>query len=119
MVVFCSHRKISFPMTVWRHAPPTTRYGKRTYVICLGCGKEFAYSWEEMRIEVAEPAGFGLQQIITRWLYFVCPLAMRALARIVPSQSHLPKPRFASISKRQLGHGRWALTARLESSDRK
>ena len=53
----CSHRRTTFPMTPKR---PTARLG--AYVSCLDCGKEFAYNWNEMRMEekpiaiVADPA---------------------------------------------------------------
>jgi hypothetical protein len=33
-------------------------------VICLDCGKEFSYNWEEMRIVAAEPlADWGIRRI--------------------------------------------------------
>jgi hypothetical protein len=38
-------------------------------VICLDCGKEFAYNWEEMRIDAAEPlVGFRMQRMAASWL---------------------------------------------------
>ena len=48
----CSHRRTSFPLT------PTRKSGvfaaqdlcDGTYVVCLDCGKKFAYNWNEMRI---------------------------------------------------------------------
>ena len=82
-------------MTVWHHVSKATRYGKRTYVICLDCGKEFAYNWEEMRIEAAEPpAGFKVKRMVAVWIKSVRALsAMRALTRIVPSPTHLEKLR--------------------------
>ena len=45
----CSHRRTTFPQT------PARRVGKAlgrnsTYVVCLDCGKEFDYDWQEMRI---------------------------------------------------------------------
>ena len=36
----CWHRNLSFPIT---------REG-RTYQVCLECGRELEYSWEEMRV---------------------------------------------------------------------
>ena len=53
----CSHRRLGFPITV-KHDPhgSGSRYARRTYVICLDCGTELPYSWDEMRIEKAEPA---------------------------------------------------------------
>ena len=47
----CAHRNLSFPFTVKRGRPRTTaaiRTG--TYRVCLDCGREFAYDWQEMRI---------------------------------------------------------------------
>jgi hypothetical protein len=42
----CSHQRTTFPMTPRRSA---ARLG--AYVSCLDCGKEFAYNWNEMRME--------------------------------------------------------------------
>ena len=46
----CAHRRKTFPLTPGRKqaAPGPVRHG--TYVVCLDCGKEFAYDWQEMRI---------------------------------------------------------------------
>lgn len=46
----CSHQRTTFPLTPGRKnmAPSAPRLN--TYVVCLDCGKEFAYDWEEMRI---------------------------------------------------------------------
>jgi hypothetical protein len=47
----CSHRRTSFPITL--RDPSAGRRGKRseeTYVVCLDCGKHFAYDWAEMRV---------------------------------------------------------------------
>jgi hypothetical protein len=47
----CRHKRLSFPQS--------PRKGQRrcaaamttgTYVVCLDCGKEFAYDWREMRV---------------------------------------------------------------------
>ena len=35
----CSHRRKAFPITI----------GSETYVVCLSCGRRFAYDWENMR----------------------------------------------------------------------
>ena len=45
----CSHLKTSFPLT------PRRKLGNKdgrteTYVVCLECGGEFAYDWNEMQI---------------------------------------------------------------------
>jgi hypothetical protein len=47
----CWHSHYSFPIT----AKPGVRRSKAasltgTYVVCLDCGKEFAYDWQEMRV---------------------------------------------------------------------
>src|SRR5437016_12970489 len=56
----CSHRKLAFPITVKQDPRVSgSRYGRRTYVICLDCGTELPYSWDQMRIERAEPAVIG------------------------------------------------------------
>lgn len=43
----CTHRKTSFPIST-RAAKAHSKTG--TYVVCLDCGKEFPYNWEEMRL---------------------------------------------------------------------
>jgi predicted transcriptional regulator len=47
----CWHNHLSFPMS----AKPGVRRNAAasvtgTYVVCLDCGKEFAYDWREMKI---------------------------------------------------------------------
>ena len=46
----CTHQRTTFPLTPGRKsaAPGATRLN--TYVVCLDCGKEFAYDWDGMRI---------------------------------------------------------------------
>lgn len=47
----CWHRNLSFPISVKRglpRSPVVSRTG--TYVVCLDCGKEFAYDWQDMRV---------------------------------------------------------------------
>jgi DNA-directed RNA polymerase subunit RPC12/RpoP len=44
----CSHRRLTRPVT------PVSRSGVadgQTYVVCLDCGKQFAYDLQQMRIE--------------------------------------------------------------------
>ena len=47
----CKHGRYSFPISV--------RYGSHrneaasltgTYIVCLNCGREFPYDWEEMKV---------------------------------------------------------------------
>ncbi len=43
----CPHRRMTRPIT------PVTKPGVPsggTYVVCLDCGKQFAYDWDQMRI---------------------------------------------------------------------
>ena len=42
----CSHRRLTWPITPVRK--PGVPSGE-TYVVCLDCGKQFAYDWEHMR----------------------------------------------------------------------
>ncbi len=52
----CWHSHCSFPITVRsgaRRIKAAVRTG--TYVVCLDCGKEFAYDWHEMRVVDAQP----------------------------------------------------------------
>jgi hypothetical protein len=47
LLVRCSHRRLTRPMT------PVSRSGQphgETYVVCLDCGKQFAYDVRNMRI---------------------------------------------------------------------
>jgi len=49
----CSHQRTTFPLTPARRnggfpAPGANRNG--TYVVCLDCGKEFAYNWNQMQV---------------------------------------------------------------------
>lgn len=50
MLFGCSHKHYSFPRT----AKPGQQRSEAasvtgTYVVCLDCGKEFAYDWQEMK----------------------------------------------------------------------
>jgi len=47
----CWHKRMSFPITTkrgQRRSAAASQTG--TYVVCLDCGKEFAYDWQEMRM---------------------------------------------------------------------
>lgn len=57
MVFGCSHKRCSFPITVrgkQRRSPAASLTG--TYVVCLDCGHEFAYDWNEMKMVNATKA---------------------------------------------------------------
>lgn len=52
----CWHSHYSFPMSVRagsRRNQAAARLG--TYVVCLDCGKELAYDWQQMRVTNARP----------------------------------------------------------------
>ena len=52
----CRHSHYSFPVTVRRAARrPQAAALTGTYVVCLDCGKEFPYDWQEMRV-ITSPA---------------------------------------------------------------
>lgn len=40
----CEHARCTFPITVKEPM-------RKTYVVCLECGKEFRYDWQQMRIK--------------------------------------------------------------------
>ncbi len=52
MLFGCWHKNVSFPITAKKtsnnhsHAASVTG----TYVVCLKCGKEFPYDWNQMKI---------------------------------------------------------------------
>jgi hypothetical protein len=53
----CSHKNFSFPITKrpgQRLSPAAQLTG--TYVACLGCGREFAYDWHEMKVIESMPS---------------------------------------------------------------
>lgn len=48
----CGHQRTTFPITPGRRpagSTPTTSTAA-TYVVCLDCGKQFAYDWKAMRV---------------------------------------------------------------------
>ena len=46
----CTHRHTTFPISPRAKALRRQADHFDTYVVCLDCGKEMAYSWEEMRV---------------------------------------------------------------------
>ncbi len=52
----CSHRRTTFPLTPARRAGLSTAPAGRTYVVCLDCGRELVYDWNEMRVGEPVPA---------------------------------------------------------------
>jgi hypothetical protein len=57
MLFGCWHKNYSFPRTNrsgQRRSPAAALTG--TYVVCLDCGKEFPYDWQEMKVLDSKPA---------------------------------------------------------------
>jgi hypothetical protein len=47
----CWHTNLTFPITTRSAARSSTAASLTgTYVVCLDCGKEFAYDWRQMKI---------------------------------------------------------------------
>lgn len=48
----CSHRRTTFPITLQAAAILGGQQSAEmeTYVVCLACGRHFAYDWTKMRI---------------------------------------------------------------------
>jgi hypothetical protein len=47
----CRHRNYSFPLTSKILKQRTIAASETgTYVVCLDCGKEFAYDWQQMKV---------------------------------------------------------------------
>lgn len=53
----CRHSRYSFPITIRAGSRRATTDPRRigTYVVCLDCGREFNYDWQEMRVAQAQP----------------------------------------------------------------
>jgi hypothetical protein len=43
----CTHKQLSFPITLRNHS---IRGPKATYVVCLDCGAELPYDWNQMKV---------------------------------------------------------------------
>jgi hypothetical protein len=47
----CTHDHCTFPITAKKPGvvDPDGQPAKTTYVVCLDCGKEFPYDWQQMK----------------------------------------------------------------------
>jgi len=55
----CYHKNISFPLTKKRGQRLSRAAALTgTYVVCLDCGKEFAYDWDEMKVIDSKTGAF-------------------------------------------------------------
>ena len=57
----CSHRRTTFPITLPAKVDVDGQQSTRseTYIVCLGCGRHFAYDWSTMRITKQRAASAG------------------------------------------------------------
>lgn len=70
----CSHRHTSFPFTLRKSmGNGGNPLRSETYVVCLDCGKRFAYDWSEMRI-AKQPAEAAASSRAERGLRMRAPL---------------------------------------------
>ena len=61
MLFGCRHAHYSFPVTIrGRKRRPQAATLTGTYVVCLDCGKEFAYDWQQMKV-ITSPERHGEQ----------------------------------------------------------
>jgi len=51
LLSFCTHGRYTFPMRI-KAGQHRSEAAEMTgiYVVCLDCGKELAYSWDEMKV---------------------------------------------------------------------
>jgi hypothetical protein len=49
-VLGCGHRRYSFPITVRSRPRCQAASLTGTYVVCLDCGEEVSYDWNDMKI---------------------------------------------------------------------
>ena len=52
----CRHSRYSFPITLRANSRRGTVSRTGTYVVCLDCGQEFNYDWQEMKVAEFHPA---------------------------------------------------------------
>jgi hypothetical protein len=50
MLFGCWHTRYSFPITSKPGHRSKAAQATGTYVVCLDCGKEFAYDWAQMKV---------------------------------------------------------------------
>ena len=51
----CRHSRYSFPITMRANSRRATAVRAGTYVVCLDCGREFSYDWQEMKVADFQP----------------------------------------------------------------
>jgi len=61
----CRHSRYSFPLTIRAGSRRAAAGRMGTYVVCLDCGREFNYDWQEMHIVGAQPRE-GAGRLLTK-----------------------------------------------------
>lgn len=62
----CRHARYSFPLTIRANSHRATSASRiGTYVVCLDCGREFAYDWQEMRV-AGPPSKKAARALVTK-----------------------------------------------------
>jgi hypothetical protein len=62
----CWHGHYSFPITVKRGRRNAAALVTGTYVVCLDCGKELPYDWQEMKIVSADAGRVPVPALATK-----------------------------------------------------
>lgn len=63
----CHHQHHSFPISVRRGARRNRAAALTgTYVVCLDCGREFPYDWQEMRVTSEKEYQSGVRALATK-----------------------------------------------------
>jgi hypothetical protein len=47
----CPHNKTTFPITLKTTRHSDVAGSRNTYIVCLDCGKEFPYDWQQMKLK--------------------------------------------------------------------
>ena len=62
----CRHRRTTFPLTPVKRPGEEDPSLNETYVVCLNCGKQFVYDWEQMRLGKAVDISDGVSESSAR-----------------------------------------------------
>jgi hypothetical protein len=46
----CPHKRTSFPITLKTTQHSDVTESPNTYIVCLDCGREFPYDWQQMKL---------------------------------------------------------------------
>ena len=62
----CWHGRYSFPITIKRGQRTAAALITGTYVVCLDCGKELPYDWQQMKIVAADSGRVPVPALVTK-----------------------------------------------------